>query len=104
MSNLVLDFSQPAIARSTDPQHSHDAAETVDSNRNRRLLLDFMRTLNLSYTDEEIRLWYRAKNYPWQSDSGLRTRRRELVDRGLVVEDGEGVTASGRRCAKWKAV
>jgi predicted ArsR family transcriptional regulator len=34
--------------------------------------------------------------------SSERPRRIELVRDGLVVQDGEGVTSSGRRAARWR--
>lgn len=38
-----------------------------------------------------------------QSDSGIRSRRRELVEKGVVRESGESVTlSSGRRAILWE--
>lgn len=40
-----------------------------------------------------------------QSSSGIRTRRAELTDKGMVVFTGElATTASGRKATIWKAV
>lgn len=104
MSGLTLSlFDPPARARNTDPHTSHEAAETVDGNRNRALLLEFLKGRPAA-TDEEIADAYRNAGLPRQSPSGLRTRRAELVARGLVVCAGEGTTASGRKCLKWRAL
>ena len=54
-------------------------------------------------TDEEI-YWLVTHKFP-MSPSGLRTRRSELVKRGLVVKtDIVRYTYSNRRTAVWKAV
>lgn len=39
-----------------------------------------------------------------QSSSGIRTRRHELEDYGLVTEVGKVVTGSGRKAGVYKAV
>jgi hypothetical protein len=61
-----------------------------------------------SVTDVELVHWYESlrsqhpKIYPRQSESGLRTRRRELVDMGLVVDTGRTETLpSGRKAIVW---
>jgi hypothetical protein len=42
------------------------------------------------------------KMFPYQSESGLRTRRKELVEKGLVTDSGRrGVTRSGRKSIHW---
>jgi hypothetical protein len=59
-------------------------------------------------TDEELcehyHAWTRANpdGYPRQSDSGLRTRRAELVALGLLMNSGKkGRTQAGRPCIVW---
>lgn len=97
-------------ARRTDPQTSHDAARSID----RRSLSDVHRmigrllALHGPLTDESIAALYAARALDDPkcrpvSPSGLRTRRRELVDAGLV-EPTETVayTAAGRRTTVWK--
>lgn len=59
-----------------------------------RLLLD----LGDALTDEEIQ-----EALSMNPDTE-RPRRVELAADGLVVADGEGVTRSGRRAVRWRAV
>jgi hypothetical protein len=58
-------------------------------------------------TDEELGQVYRQHSeghgWPRQSESGLRTRRKELVTAGLVEASGHQQTLSGRKAALWKA-
>lgn len=97
-----------AVARRTDPDTSHDAADSVSR---QDILLTQRRILQLlaeygTSTDEDI-----AQTWRWGlvSPSGLRTRRSELVARGLVFWTGEkdkmrtgrmarvwGITSAGR--------
>ncbi len=58
--------------------------------------------------DEDIAGWYvsvgSGNGFPHQSPSGLRTRRKELVDAGLVVDTGRrGTLRSGRLSIIWAA-
>jgi hypothetical protein len=49
--------------------------------------------------------WARLSAVRWQSPSGVRTRRNELVRRGLVVDTGERRRlASGRSAVIWAVV
>lgn len=43
-----------------------------------------------------------GERYRWQSESGIRTRRKELQKQGLVVDTGERVVLdSGRTARVW---
>jgi hypothetical protein len=62
-------------------------------------------------TDEELLYEYEIRSftqrdiYPQQSESGLRTRRNELVEAGLVRWSGQYKKMnSGRRGRMWEAV
>lgn len=97
-----------ARARSSDPETSHEAAASVRHLReSERAVLRVLNRLG-SATDERIADEYEMIRYHWglpyQSPSGLRTRRSALVDMGRVEFAGEyGRTASGRRTRIWRA-
>jgi hypothetical protein len=97
--------AQRAVARATDPVTSWEAArsqkvEVVS------LWQDFIMDLLGNYgpmTDEELWSgWLIAEGI---SPSGARTRRAELVAKGLVEDSGKRrLTASGRKSIVWRAV
>lgn len=93
-----------ARARKSDPATSHAAAKSVKAIRFSQWAV--LRTLGKlkSGTDVDIAEAYEreyAKVHP-QSPSGLRTRRAELVDSGLVVDTGlRKRLPSGRQSVVW---
>jgi hypothetical protein len=100
-----------AHARRTDPVTSHEAAGTIESDkirRSQRAVLKLLRRLG-PIDDARLVSMYSAcrdrLDLPRQSASGIRTRRSELVTKGLVVDSGEKtVLPSGRRAILWAAV
>ena len=90
-----------AVARSTDPQTSWQAARSIDPEglrESQQQVLDILRRHG-PLTDEGI---YRFVNGE-QSVSGARTRRSELVQAGLVRDSGaRGTTSAGRRTIVWE--
>lgn len=109
LGNQVGLFDQPPVARArrTDPVESHDAAKSVtDLTEKQTALLECLRSAGgLALTDNDLADLYRDNqrfhDYPEQSDSGLRTRRAELVKRGLVEKTGRTRLESGRLAAIW---
>ena len=94
-----MDIFDPA-ARATDPDTSWQAARSVGELRPRQAAVLELLADHDGLTDEDIARLYVG---PRQSPSGLRTRRRELVDMGLVVDSGRrGVTVSGRSTIVWE--
>lgn len=95
-------------ARLTDPETSHEAARSVtDLTVKQAHVLAVLEAWKPwgGLTDERIRLEYVRDDRPYQSESGLRTRRHELVELGLVVDSGRRERlASGRRAIIWEAV
>lgn len=90
-------------ARKTDPVTSHDAAESV---RNVTQTQEYvLKALTKPRTDSEMIAAYRnMKRAPLASESGLRSRRAELVAAGLVVDTGDtAVLPSGRLSKRWVA-
>ena len=88
-------------ARRTDPQTSHDAAESVERVTDTQLYI--LQALRRPRTDIQLIEAYRAiGKAPQASESGIRTRRAELVRKGLVVDAGiKQVLPSGRMAIVW---
>lgn len=101
MTDDQLTLADEAHARRTDPGTSHAAARSVENLRPRQLaILETLRRCG-PLTDEGIAMRYVG---PLQSPSGMRTRRRELVDAGLVEDTGErSRTRAGRSTILWGA-
>lgn len=93
-------------ARRTDPETSHEAADSVlNLTAKRRAVLEVLDGIEAlsGLADREIAGFYRDDpDRPQQSPSGLRTRRCELVDAGLVADSGLRVEYGGRRHIVWK--
>lgn len=88
-------------ARNSDPVTSHLAAESVDNVTKTQAYI--LRCLRRARNDVELVQAYNAyKTAPRASESGIRSRRSELVDRGLVVDTGRRVRlTSGRYSIVW---
>lgn len=91
----------PRRYRLTDPETSRLAANSLTQEKLRESQLDIIWVLENHgpLTDEEIF----ARLPRIQSQSGARTRRKELVDLGLVRDSGDrDRTASGRQTIVWE--
>lgn len=82
-----------AHARNTDPHTSHEAAATVKVTRNGFALLTFINTsMPPKFTDKQLVAAYQKAQgrpgVPHQAESGIRTRRKELTDRGHLRSAG----------------
>ena len=93
-----------AHARNTDPQTSHDAAASVTNvTETKRAILNLLQ--NAITDDELIDRFYEYMDsglVRHASPSGIRSRRKELVDAGLVYDTGlRGKTPSGRSSIIW---
>lgn len=97
-----LDLLSEAHARRTDPDTSHAAAASVKVRQSQERILALLRRTG-PVTDSEL---IDAATYePWlMSPSGIRSRRAELVDAGLVEDSGQRVRLpSGRLSIVWAA-
>lgn len=101
-----LDLFTPAPharARRTDPVTSHLAALSVRGLRESQVAVLAM--FGGPFTDEElIDAYYQAQVagiVPAQSESGIRTRRKELVTAGFLEASGIGRSRSGRSSTLW---
>lgn len=91
-----------AKARNTDPQTSHDAAKSVkDITLTKHYIL---KCLVRARTDVElVEAYGNLKNAPRASESGIRSRRAELVREGYVSATGlEVKLPSGRFAKVWQ--
>lgn len=89
-------------ARNTDPSTSHEAARSVD---NITLTQEYIiRALQRPATDVALVDRYRnIKSAPAASESGIRSRRSELVSKGVIRDSGSReVLPSGRRAIVWE--
>lgn len=90
-----------ARARNTDPITSHLAAGSVkDVTATQEYVL---KALRRARTDVElVEAYNNLKTAPRASDSGIRSRRAELVRRGMVIDTGKRVRLdSGRYAIVW---
>lgn len=101
-------FDKPPVARArrSDPQESHDAAKSVtDLTEKQDCVLACLTEADRPLSDVELAGLYshnrRYHDWPEQSESGLRTRRAELVRKGLVEKTGKTRLESGRMAAVW---
>lgn len=88
-------------ARGSDSVTSFEAAESVDRVTETQEYV--LKALRRPRVDVELVEAYNAfKRAPRASESGIRSRRAELVDRGLVVDTGRRVRLeSGRFAIVW---
>lgn len=102
-----MSTNDQAYARRRDPDTSHEAAGSISSQtlrRNQDAVWRFLRDHG-PCTDRFMEDRYPYTSLPRQSLSGLRTRRNELVKKGLVEWTGDYETLNtGRRARIWKAV
>ena len=88
-------------ARSTDPSTAHLAAASV---RNiSQVQAAILRTFRRHGPMCDDQLMTMLPMFPPQSESGVRTRRKELVRKGLLKDSGETTTLpSGRESIVWE--
>ena len=97
-----------AHARNTDPETSHEAAESIDNLTERQTaVLVILEEFGGQLADHELVRQYEKHgswySVPKQTPQSIRSRRSELVKRGLVDHwPGNFVkTESGRRARVW---
>lgn len=106
LDRLLL--GDPTVARPTDPATSHAAAVSVSAEAREASEHDVLDTLRWygPLTDEQIHQHIVNAPYNYSNPSATeqrhRTARKQLVDKGLVMESGLfGLTATGRRAIEW---
>lgn len=92
------------LARNTDPRTSHEAPGNKTTRATIRMNVLKILHKGGALSDEEIIGYYYAMYGATASPSGIRTRRAELVDEGLVRPHAGkfGSTSTGRRCILWE--
>ncbi len=94
-------MTDQAYARRTDPSTSWAAANSLDPEHLResqKIVLAILQDQGPMTDDELVEI---ARDL---SPSGARTRRAELVDKGMVYDTGErALLPSGRRAIVWAA-
>jgi hypothetical protein len=93
-------------ARTEDPEESHLAARSVKGLTEKQgAILALLGLAGRPLTDPEIREIYErdreAEDWPRQTESGLRTRRNELVKAGLIIKAGKKRLETGRMASQW---
>lgn len=99
-------FPPKAHARRGDPITSHEAADSLDPDTIRESQQEVLRLFRKykALTDHQL-LFVAEEARIAQSPSGLRTRRRELCDLGLLRDTGDKtLLPSGRRAIIWGLV
>ena len=86
-----------AYARASDPETSHDAAKSVESNRLQTICLKAIRTASNGLTTEELA---EVTNLPLVTVS---PRMRPLAEMGLIYEGSKRKNRSGRWAIVWCA-
>ena len=95
-----------ALARTLDPATSHQAAASIiDARPTMKTIMDILR--HGAASDEVIAYVYNglveAGRAPLASPSGLRSRRAELVDLGMVEDSGIRTTlVTNRKAIVWQ--
>jgi hypothetical protein len=100
--------------RTSDPETSREAALSIDDAKITKIqkeILSLYRTRGPMIDEQLVVEFYnlqyskqlREEEPNYSSDSGLRTRRSDLVKLGMVVDTGErGTTRSGRSAVIWR--
>lgn len=92
--------TERAYARSGDPDTSWSAADSITADHIRASQAEVLNLFRQygPMTDEVARMRYHGQ----QSLSGFRTRRAELVDKGLLVDTGgRELGSTGRQMIVW---
>lgn len=90
------------FARKSDPQTSHDAADSVDDiTETKQYILEALRSPRNDH--QMIQAFRSMLNAPAVSDQSIRSRRAELVDAGLIEDSGQREKMpSGRWSIVWE--
>lgn len=102
-------MSITARTRAGDPGTSYMAAAKVDVPKQRARVLAILTDIGPATDEELVREHARreiVENWPRASASGLRSRRAELFEDGVVeaVEDPDARTTLGNHALRWRVV
>lgn len=92
-------------ARNTDPATSHEAAASITLEHLTKTKRAILAILTIPMTDDHLQDAYniavRKGIAPPASQSGIRSRRNELTQEGLIEPIGHLVKTTGRRAIIW---
>lgn len=89
-AQLGMFGGETPVARHSDPSPSHAAAALITGlSQKQRAVYQFVQRLGPSTDHEWVSAYIERGVLPKQSVSGLRTRRKELERKGLIVNTGE---------------
>lgn len=91
---IPMDDAQDALARGTDPETSHIAAASVDTERMQALVLSALRVLGSSTTEE-------ISDYLDLRRDSVSPRMKPLVMAGKIERVGKKVGSTGRPSIVW---
>ena len=80
----IMNNPAPAIARMSDPATSHQAANLIRAESMRKAYKQIIRTLGMTGPQADFEI-VQAQPVGMQSESGWRTRRKELERAGYIV-------------------
>jgi len=81
----------PGLARSTDPQTSHKAADSIDANRLEMIVLEEFKGAKKGLTAEEL-----SRRLPGLPLNSITPRIAPLVRKGYLIPTGRRKVSSGR--------
>lgn len=95
-----------ARARKTDPKTSHEAAASIklgDMSETQRAIVALLTLKDMTDDELYLRFFQGAETGNWKhaSQPGVRSRRAELVTKGVVRGKGYAKTKFGRNCTVW---
>lgn len=104
---MTNDDDRYHLSRRDDPDESRWAAEKINLTPNRNYVIVAFNKIGAPMTDEELVTVYHTLSglgiVGPQSDSGIRTRRGELVRMGILRQHPEnGTTVSGNTARRWE--
>lgn len=105
----LFDLMVQPVARTSDPETSHAAAASITPatlRASHEAIIELMTLIGYG-TDEYICNQYELLRnmhaWPRQSQSGIRTRRHELTNAGIIIDSGQRApTISGRLAIVWE--
>lgn len=91
-------MSWPGLARSTDPDTSHESAASVDANRLEMIVLEEFKGAKKGLTAEEL-----SRRLPGLPLNSITPRIAPLVRKGYLIPTGRRKVSSGRsqRVLEW---
>lgn len=95
-----MNFSEPGLARSTDPDTSHEAAASIDAAQMERLVYDVIASFPKGCISDDV-----ERALPHVRSHSITPRFASLKRKGFIVDTGfRRIAASGRSQRIVKAI